>query len=65
MADEKVTLDTNGQFSTVNVKKVTSDYAGVYKITATNEVGEDTAEFTVEVIGENFLQKSFPEVKYV
>ncbi len=42
-------IDYNTKFCILKTKRV---HSGVYKITAKNEVGEDTAELEVTVLGE-------------
>lgn len=42
-------IDYNTKFCILKTKRV---HSGVYKITAKNEVGEDTAELEVTILGE-------------
>ena len=51
---DNVTIDTGKSHSTLNVVKTTKDNAGSYKVIAENSVGADSAEFTVDVKGEQF-----------
>ena len=46
-----VKIDTKDNTSTVTIRKITSVGAGTYKVSAENEVGNDTAEFVVNVKG--------------
>ena len=48
---DTTTIETTDITSTLTVKRVASSDAGIYKVTAQNEAGEDTAEFTIHVKG--------------
>jgi hypothetical protein len=51
VVDTGITIEGDGTFSRLSIKKMTSVKAGKYRIEATNEVGTDNAEFTVNVKG--------------
>ena len=51
--DTGVTVDGDGTFSRLSIKKMTSTKAGKYRVEAKNEVGSDQADFTVNVKGES------------
>ena len=44
-------LETTDAYSTLTIKGVTGNNTGVFKVTAENEAGSDSAEFTVTVKG--------------
>ena len=53
-AGDGVSLQTTDTASTLTVKPVNGTHSGVYKVTAENKVGSDSAEFTVTIKGECF-----------
>jgi hypothetical protein len=50
------TIESTATMSTLTVKGVTASNAGLYKVVAQNEAGEDSAEFTISIKG-NLLKE--------
>jgi hypothetical protein len=48
-------LEINSTYARITMLAIDRSQAGVYKLTATNEVGEASAEFNYTVIGKQFL----------
>ncbi|ELT96017.1 hypothetical protein CAPTEDRAFT_139759 [Capitella teleta] len=48
---ETTTIETSKNVSTLTIKKISSSDSGIYKVTAQNEAGEDSADFTITIKG--------------
>ena len=49
--NERVKLENKGNLKALNIKKTLAEDSGVYKIIATNEVGEDSCFANLNVTG--------------